>query len=53
MIKQYSIADTFGINAPASMKVEGFEPAQNPYVPICIPQGSFAGCIGVLRLAQW
>ena len=33
MIKQYSIADTFGINAPASMKVEGFEPAQNPYVP--------------------
>jgi cobaltochelatase CobS len=34
MMQQYSIADTFGIAAPASMKVEGFSPAQNPYVPI-------------------
>ena len=33
MLKHYSIADTFGITAPASMKVEGFEPSQNPYVP--------------------
>ncbi len=33
MLKNYSIADTFGITAPASMKVEGFEPSQNPYVP--------------------
>ena len=32
-LKHYSIADTFGITASASMKVEGFEPAQNPYVP--------------------
>lgn len=32
-LKYYSIADTFGINAPASMKVEGFEPSQNLYVP--------------------
>ena len=33
MIKHYSIATTFGITAPVSMKVEGFEPAQNVYVP--------------------
>jgi cobaltochelatase CobS len=33
MLKHYSIADTFGINAPASMKAEGFEATQNPYVP--------------------
>ncbi len=33
MIKHYSIAATFGIQAPASLKVEGFEPEQNPYVP--------------------
>ncbi|MFA5924605.1 MAG: MoxR family ATPase [Methylococcaceae bacterium] len=33
MIKHYSIAATFGITAPVSMKVEGFEPAQNVYVP--------------------
>ena len=33
MLKHYSIADTFGITAPASMKVEGFEATQNPYVP--------------------
>jgi len=33
MLKNYSIADTFGISAPASMKVEGFEASQNPYVP--------------------
>ena len=33
MSKLYPIADTFGITAPASMKVEGFEPGQNPYVP--------------------
>ena len=32
-LKHYSIADTFGITASASMKVEGFEPSQNPYVP--------------------
>ena len=34
MNQHYSIADTFGISAPASMKVEGFTPAQNPYVPL-------------------
>jgi cobaltochelatase CobS len=34
MLKNYSIADTFGIAAPASMKVEGFEPTKNPYVPL-------------------
>ncbi|PPD46934.1 MAG: CbbQ/NirQ/NorQ/GpvN family protein [Methylobacter sp.] len=33
MMQSYSIADTFGIAAPASMKVEGFVPSQNPYVP--------------------
>jgi len=33
MLKQYSIAATFGISAPASMKVEGFAPTQNVYVP--------------------
>jgi len=33
MIKHYSIAATFGITAPVSMQVEGFEPAQNVYVP--------------------
>lgn len=33
MTKQYSIADTFDINAPASMKVEGFAPNGNPHVP--------------------
>jgi len=33
MLKHYSIADTFGITAPVSMKVEGFAPAQNAYVP--------------------
>ena len=33
MIKHYSIAATFGITAPLSMKVEGFAPAQNVYVP--------------------
>ena len=32
-MQSYSIADTFGIAAPASMKVEGFVPSQNPYVP--------------------
>ena len=37
MLKHYPIADTFGISAPASMKVEGFEPAQNPYVPLQKP----------------
>ncbi len=34
MLKNYSIADTFGISAPTSMKVEGFEATQNPYVPL-------------------
>ena len=33
MLKHYSIADTFGITAPTSMQVEGFEPDQNLYVP--------------------
>jgi cobaltochelatase CobS len=33
MMQQYPIADTFGITAPAIMKVEGFIPANNPYVP--------------------
>jgi len=33
MLQQYSIAATFGISAPASMKVEGFAPTQNVYVP--------------------
>lgn len=33
MLKHYTIANTFGINAPASMKIEGFEPTDNPYVP--------------------
>jgi cobaltochelatase CobS len=33
MFKHYSIATTFGITAPVSMKVEGFMPAQNVYVP--------------------
>ena len=33
MLKQYPIAATFGISAPASMKVEGFAPTQNVYVP--------------------
>ena len=33
MYQSYSIADTFGIAAPASMKVEGFVPGQNVYVP--------------------
>src|SRR5674476_486182 len=33
MIKHYSIAATFGITAPLSMKVEGFAPVQNVYVP--------------------
>lgn len=33
MIQHYAIADTFGITAPATMKVEGFSPANNPYVP--------------------
>lgn len=33
LLKHYSIADTFGIHAPANMKVEGFEPSQNLYVP--------------------
>lgn len=37
MIQQYSIADTFGILAPAAMTVEGFSPAQNPYVPVNKP----------------
>ena len=37
MIQQYSIADTFGISAPAAMTVEGFVPAQNPYVPVKKP----------------
>ena len=37
MIQPYSIADTFGISAPASMTVEGFVPAQNPYVPVNKP----------------
>lgn len=37
MYKHYTIADTFGISAPASMKVEGFEPSQNPYVPLAKP----------------
>jgi cobaltochelatase CobS len=33
MIQKYSIADTFGIAAPASFQVEGFVPSNNPYVP--------------------
>jgi cobaltochelatase CobS len=33
MLKHYSIATTFGITAPVSMKVEGFMPTQNVYVP--------------------
>ncbi len=33
MLKPYFIADTFGIQAPAHMKVEGFEPNQNHAVP--------------------
>jgi cobaltochelatase CobS len=33
MLKNYTIANTFGIPAPAHLKVEGFEPTQNPYVP--------------------
>ena len=33
MLKTYFIADTFGIQAPAHLKVEGFEPDQNPAVP--------------------
>lgn len=37
MMQQYSIADTFGISAPASMTVEGFSPIQNPYVPVHKP----------------
>lgn len=37
MIQQYSIAETFGISAPASMSVEGFSPAQNPFVPVNKP----------------
>jgi cobaltochelatase CobS len=37
MIQPYSVADTFGISAPAAMTVEGFVPAQNPYVPVNKP----------------
>jgi len=33
MLKQYSIADTFGIHAPASMQIEGFAASGNAYVP--------------------
>ncbi|WGS88607.1 AAA family ATPase [Methylomonas sp. UP202] len=34
MYQQYPIAETFGIPAPASMKVEGFTPSSNPFVPV-------------------
>ncbi len=37
MQQYYPIAETFGIPAPASMQVEGFCPAQNPYVPVQKP----------------
>ncbi len=33
MLKHYSIADTFGIATPASIKVEGFQLGRNPNVP--------------------
>ena len=33
MYRKFPIADTFGIPAPASMTVEGFADAQNPYIP--------------------
>jgi len=33
LYQSHAIADTFGIQAPASMKVEGFTPGQNAYVP--------------------
>ncbi|BBL60884.1 CbbQ/NirQ/NorQ/GpvN family protein [Methylomonas sp. SURF-1] len=37
MYQQYSVADTFGVSAPASMTVEGFVPANNPFVPVQKP----------------
>ncbi|OAI12757.1 MULTISPECIES: AAA family ATPase [Methylomonas] len=34
MYQDYSVANTFGVPAPLSMNVEGFAPANNPYVPV-------------------
>lgn len=37
MYRKFSIADTFGLPAPASMTVEGFADERNPFIPVRKP----------------
>jgi len=57
MLKHYSIADTFGITAPATMKVEGFAATQNPYVlrakALHFRKDHLTGCTGLFRFTEW